>query len=84
MPGCPHADIRFCPLYVAAHAPIGIGCDDVDWVDGCAVSRGMSYRAEVERLRVVQPRLIAELAFKESAEIAKQQRARNMRAAGIQ
>ena len=85
--GCPHPDIRFCPLYIAAHiADEGYhGCDDGRLDEGgCAVDRTMNYAEAVERLRIVDPRLVATLAFLEEAEEARQQRNRNMRAAGIQ
>jgi hypothetical protein len=72
---CPHKDIQFCPLYVACHGikdSAGkwhfIGCDDGQLgTDRCAVDRAMSYAAELEKVRAVDPRLVAELQFKEQA-----------------
>lgn len=85
MANCSHADIRFCPLYIAAHMGNGFGCDDGRLDKGtCAVSRSLCYAEAVECLRAAEPRMVATLAFEEEAEAAKQQRARNMRAAGIQ
>lgn len=81
--GCPHRDIRFCPLYHGAHIG-GPGCDDGQLGNGeCAVARGMDYAAEKERLRVREARLVAELEWREAVEESKAQRLRNMKAAGL-
>ena len=81
---CPHANIIHCPLYVASHAAIGIGCDDGGLADGgCAVDRGMDYVCEVAKFRAQMPREVAMLEWNERAEQMRQQRARNMRAAGV-
>lgn len=81
---CPHKDVRFCPLYVASHIPMGVGCDDGQLgIGACAVARGMNYRRQIEQLRLVDPALVARLAFLEQAMDAGKQRARNLRAAGI-
>jgi hypothetical protein len=84
-PRCPHADIQHCPLYIAAHTAKGIGCDDGKWEPGagCAISRGKNYRAEVERVRMIEPGLVERAEWNESAEKAKAQRARNLRLNGI-
>lgn len=88
MADCPHADIRFCPLYLALHDAelVGLGCDDgrLGGLEGCAVARGLDYAPAVERLRARAPRLVAEAAFFEEAAAARAQRLRNMRAAGLQ
>lgn len=77
---CPHAEIRFCPLYIASHENDGLGCVD-GMVDPCRVARGDgAYAAMVARLR---PRLVAERRFLEEAEAMKAQRRRNLRAAGL-
>lgn len=82
---CPHDNIVHCPLYTGAHVPHGPGCDDGELGTGfCAVDRGiMNYRATVELLRLKHPRLVAECEFSEAAERSREQRSRNMRAAGV-
>lgn len=81
---CPHADIVFCPLYVAAHEGYGFGCDDGGLADGfCAINRGLDYRGELARLNAASPRLVAQLEFSEHAAAVTAQRKRNMRAAGV-
>lgn len=83
---CPHADIRFCPLYHASHTAWGVGCDDgkaSGW-DGCGISRALNYGRLIAELSRVSPQMIAECAFAENAEASKQQRNRNMKAAGLQ
>lgn len=83
---CPHADIRFCPLYVAAHGISEMGCDDGHLDSGeCAVSRKLNYASAVARL-AVDPEgfeVVARCEAAERMEQARQQRARNLRAAGI-
>ncbi|MCF6368328.1 hypothetical protein LXM96_05590 [Rhizobium sp. TRM95001] len=74
-PKCPHKDIQFCPLYVAAHGLQDAagkwhfpGCDDGQLgTDRCAVDRGMSYERQVEKVRAVCPGLVEQLQFKEQA-----------------
>ena len=52
---CPHAEIRFCPLYHAAHEGQGHGCDDGRCAEGgCAAVRGLDYAAAVARLDPVK------------------------------
>ena len=81
---CPHADIRFCPLYLAAHVAGAGGCDDGHLGEGgCAVDRGMNYADEAARLQVTQFHLVAEAEYAERQDATIKQRARNMRAAGI-
>lgn len=83
---CPHQNIAFCPLYVAAHdGEMGVnGCDDGRLDEGgCAVARGMDYAAAVGRLMATDPRLVAQLRWNEEAAEIKAQRARNLRLAGI-
>lgn len=82
---CPHADIRFCPLYHASHVGDGHGCDDGKaggW-DGCGVSRAMDYGRLLADLARVSPEIIKLCAEAENAEMSRQQRARNMKAAGL-
>ena len=88
MSGCPHGDIRFCPLYLAAHGPGGGGCDDGRLGEGgCAADRGfgrgMDYGAALGRLQATHFEMIARAEFAERQEAAQRQRARNMRAAGV-
>jgi hypothetical protein len=82
---CPHADIRFCPLYHASHTAWGLGCDDgksAGW-NGCGVSRALDYGRCLAELAKVSPQMIALCAFQENAEVAMAQRNRNMKAAGL-
>lgn len=82
---CPHADIRFCPLYHASHTAWGLGCDDgkaTGW-DGCGVSRALDYGTLLAALIGVSPQMVALCAFQENAETSKQQRDRNLKAAGL-
>jgi hypothetical protein len=80
---CPHERIQYCPLYVESHYARGLGCVD-DPCGDCLVTRGkMDYAAQVEVVRAVDPRMIAQLAFAEQAAASREQRARNMRLAGI-
>lgn len=81
---CPHADKRFCPLYIASHMPDVAGCDDGRLDEGgCAVLRGMSYLEKVERLRVTHPRLVEPLERRAAAEAMAAQIQRNMALNGI-
>ncbi|MQB09681.1 hypothetical protein DXT96_07410 [Agrobacterium sp. ICMP 6402] len=81
---CPHADIRFCPLYHAAHMDGSFGCDDGRLDEGgCAVARGWAYDRAVARLDAAMPRLVAELRWKEEAAEDRLQRDRNMRFLGL-
>jgi hypothetical protein len=77
---CPHDDIRFCPLYVAAHMPNAGGCDDGRLIDGgCAVTRGMDYADEHRRLEREQFEMVARVEFAERRAASSAQRDRNMR-----
>lgn len=82
---CPHHNIVHCPLYLASHEGQGFGCDDgrLEPWGGCAVDRGADYGAMVAKYAAVNPQAVAECAFMEAEEARKQQRARNMRAAGV-
>ena len=81
---CPHADIRFCPLYVVSHEPNGGGCDDGRLAEGgCAVDRGVNYDVALARLQLTQFDLVADVEYRERQEAMQQQRARNMRAARL-
>lgn len=79
---CPHANVVYCPLYHAAHEDGGLGCDDgwLDQFEYCGVSRSLNYDEEVAKLPQWK---VAELAFREGAETARQQRITNMRTNGI-
>lgn len=87
---CPHEDIRFCPLYHAAHGGAEFngakGCVDTDaepWA--CAVDQGrMDYVRAAGAMRARVPGYIEQLEWTHEAEQSAEQRKRNMRAAGIQ
>jgi hypothetical protein len=82
--GCPHTAAQFCPLYMASHLAIGVGCDDGRLEEGtCAVARGMKYGDEVAKVRAVDGKMTADLALAEIGSEIQKQRARNMRQAGI-
>jgi hypothetical protein len=83
MTQCPHSDVQFCPLYIAAHEAGCFSCDDGKLEDGCAVTRGLDYGRTLAVLWRAKPDLVAEAADRENAENARQQRARNMKAAGL-
>lgn len=81
---CPHPNIAYCPLYHAAHEVGGLGCDDGKLGNGsCAVDRGADYGQMVSALWKARPELISEAAEAESLAMKRQQRERNMRAAGL-
>lgn len=82
---CPHDNIVHCPLYAAAHDDQlgGYGCAVGEWADGCFGGRSFDHGAAVERLRAHAPRLVAECEFKAEANRIREQRRRNMRAAGL-
>jgi len=86
--GCPHEDIRFCPLYHASHGGpecgYGLGCEDGRAGEGgCAVDRAMNYLDQLAKLEVRAPRMVAQLKFREEAEARSKQRLANMRVNGI-
>lgn len=86
MTRCPHSMIQFCPLYVAAHGArlAHFGCISGNWEEGCEVERGETvYTAAVAKLAKVWPGMVQGCADRESAELSRQQRNRNMRAAGV-
>lgn len=81
---CPHKDKRFCPLYIASHLGGGQGCDDGRLDEGgCGCAREMNYAVKVEELRASDPRLVAELEFREEVEIDRLTRLNNMRLNGV-
>ncbi len=84
--GCPHKEVRFCPLYVALHSgqTFSYGCDDGALSTGsCAASRRLDYLKAVARLEAAWPGLVAECRFKEEAAERDEQRRRNMRLLGL-
>lgn len=86
MPDCPHASIRFCPLYVAAHdGEIStLGCIAVDDEFYCEVARGRwDYTAAVDRLYKRAPELVQACRRDEAHREAREQRQRNLRLNGI-
>lgn len=90
---CPHKDaIQFCPLYVAAHSRnptvLAMTCMDAhmetDYGVHCAVERmKMDFAGAVAGLRIADPLLVGHCEFGKMRHDAKEQVARNMRAAGI-
>lgn len=83
MAGCPHSDVRHCPLYVAAHHG-GFGCDDGRLgEETCAVSRGMDYHDELGRIMVALPGLKERVEWDEAKGRMRSQIARNMRLNGV-
>lgn len=81
---CPHRDVRFCPLYLAAHMGAGFGCDDGRLEEqACGVARDVSYAANLERLRIAVPGLVEQLQWQEDLVERAAQRAINLRRNGI-
>lgn len=83
---CPHVETKYCPLYHAAHEPIGLGCDDgkLGDHDGCAVDRGaLKYAQAYAILNINHPRIVAECEWNEAKETRGRQIDRNMRTNGI-
>lgn len=52
---CPHANIIFCPLYIAMHTGRGGSCwpDDGEIQTGCAVAKGADYEMAVAKLNII-------------------------------
>lgn len=81
---CPHARIHRCPLYVESHNARGLGCID-DLARPCRVKRGdQVYSEAIGRLMAVDLQLVMRCRFAEENDERREQRARNMRAAGLQ
>lgn len=84
MARCPHDDIRFCPLYHAAHEGWGLGCDDGKLGSGkCAVARGLSYIGAVKKIRKQHPGYVERIEKAMFDEESERQRRRNMRHAAV-
>lgn len=85
-PGCPHARVEHCPLYVAGHVPNLPTCLTGAIEEGCSVQRGEAVydwllgalEADTEGRR-----LVAERKWQEATIERQEQRLRNFRAAGI-
>ena len=84
-PGCPHRDIRCCPLYHAAHeAGWGMGCDDGRLGEGgCATDRKLDYDRAVARLRAHHPGYVEVIELWELRQASKDQMRRNMRFSAV-
>lgn len=84
---CPHAEIKYCPLYHAAHEPTnGLHCidEDSDGFNGCAVDRGkLKYSQAYAALTINHPRIVAECEWIEAKELRGRQIDRNIRLNGI-
>lgn len=82
MPACGYPILPAVPRF-----PHGMGFRlrrrQVHGWDGCGVSRALDYGRCLAELHKVSPKMIAECAFAENAEVAKAQRNRNMKAAGL-
>ncbi len=80
MKACPHERIEYCPLYVESHYGRGLGCVD-DMALPCLVARGkMNYAKAVAK---VGGDLVLQLGMLDMLRMAREQRARNRRAAGV-
>lgn len=84
---CPHADVRFCPLYHAAHEPTdGLHCLDEasDGFNGCAVDRGkVKYEQVYVALSINHPRIVSDCEWSEAKETRSRQIDRNIRLNGV-
>lgn len=81
---CPHNDVQFCPLYVAAHEAGLPTCIVGDWANGCSIERGKDdYCQLVADLFRAAPKLVATCAEAQSRIASEQQIRRNMRAAAL-
>lgn len=81
---CPHADIRFCPLYIAAHSAEGLGCALVD-PDHCDSGSKAAYAARIAKLEqtITGRVLIEQCANAEEEAQWRAQRERNRKALGL-
>lgn len=84
--GCPKADIRFCPLYVASHSATLCrhGCASFlsDDTMRCDIP-GAAYAHRLAALRVEWPGFVEGIEWREDADQRSAQRLRNQRANGI-
>lgn len=83
---CPHAKIQYCPLYVGMHIAGAPSCwpkkGDPE-MDGCAVEQGEPYEELVAKFFRAHPDEFAAVTLAERKDEALDQRARNMRTAGL-
>lgn len=78
-----HANVQFCPLYVAAHDARGLGCIS-DLREACDVDRGrMDYAEAVKAVIAVDSDLVLYCYGREALVLAREQRVRNMLAAAV-
>ncbi len=56
------------------------GCDDGDWVNGCAVARGLDYQAQIAAMRITHPGYVEQIEWNADLRERKAQQRRNMRA----
>lgn len=84
---CPHEQIKYCPLYHAAHESTGgLHCvdADADGFNGCAVDRGkLKYDQVYAGLNIAFPRIVADCEWVEAKELRGKQIDRNVRMNGI-
>lgn len=81
--GCPHNDIRACPLYWAGHIPGAPTCITGDWDAGCAVGRARDpkgrYAALTSRLERTLPGMCAHVEECFEQTHRREQQRRNLR-----
>lgn len=81
---CPHERIQYCPLYVAAHCAGLPTCIGDNLYDGCDVTQGKrDYGGILSKLVKANPGIVEECAEAEWLANRAEQRARNMRRAGL-
>jgi len=84
---CPHANLVYCPLYVASHDPrlAVFGCDDGKMTEDslCAASRGLDFNGMLAALEAGNPLFIQSLAMRERNAAAQAQRVRNLQRSGL-
>lgn len=84
MRGCPHTDIRDCPLYHAMHGCGGPSCWSDRLEEGkCAVDLGADYNGLLQALTIKEPKLVAECQWNADLRARTAQRNRNLTLSGI-
>ena len=88
MKKCPHEHIQYCPLYVGMHIADGPSCWPKNGSDpaehGCAVEQGLAeYEDLVAEFWHAHPDEFAACTLAERQRESKEQRQRNLKAAGL-
>ena len=82
---CPHANIQYCPLYVASHDADGLGCitsGDGEFV--CMVEQGTLDHADaLGKLMAHDARMVETVRWNEQITNQTAQRKRNLSALGL-